>query len=95
MAGRKLAANVHVGGRFFEAGSTPEKEFADQITNPKAWGEDEAAEAASDGPPPKAGRGSGKEAWAAYAEAKDVEFDADASRDEIIAAVEAAGVPTE
>lgn len=95
MADRKLAANVHVGGRFFEAGSTPDKEFADQITNPKAWGEDVESEATSDGPPPKAGRGSGKEAWAAYAEKLDVDVDADATRDDIVAAVAAAGHPVD
>jgi hypothetical protein len=39
MAGRKLAANVWVAGRFFATGSTPDKEYAEQITNPKAWGE--------------------------------------------------------
>jgi hypothetical protein len=37
---RKLARNVWVGGRFYEAGSTPPKEDADQITNPKAWGDE-------------------------------------------------------
>ena len=41
-AGKKvLAANVIVDGRLFLAGQSPEKEFADQITNPKAWGGDE------------------------------------------------------
>jgi hypothetical protein len=40
MAGRKLATTVHVGGQVFEAGSTPPKEFADLITNPKAWGDE-------------------------------------------------------
>lgn len=38
---RVLAANVQVGGRLFLAGESPEKEYADQITNPKAWGGDE------------------------------------------------------
>ncbi len=37
MAGKKLAAYVHVGGQVFAPGDTPPKEFADQITNPKAW----------------------------------------------------------
>jgi len=36
--GKKLAANVQVGDALYEAGSTPPKEIADQITNPKAWG---------------------------------------------------------
>ena len=44
---------------------------------------------ASDEPPPRGGEGSGREAWAAYAEGKvDV---ADLSRDEIIDALEADG----
>lgn len=92
MAGRKLTANVYVGGRFFESGSTPPKEYADQITNPNAWGESGDT---PDGPPAKAGRGSGREAWAAYADDHDVAYDDDASRDDLIAAVEAAGAPTE
>ncbi|MET1061746.1 MAG: hypothetical protein ABWX71_02525 [Aeromicrobium sp.] len=47
MAGAKkvLASNVFVGGRLFLAGDSPEKEYADQITNPKAWGGDEPADA--------------------------------------------------
>lgn len=40
--------------------------------------------------PPMAGPGSGKKAWAAYAEANGVVVDADWSRDEIAAAVDAA-----
>ena len=38
-ARKKLAANVYVGSVLYEAGSSPEKEIAEQITNPKAWGE--------------------------------------------------------
>jgi hypothetical protein len=41
---RKLAQNVWVGGRFYEAGSTPPKEDADLITNPKAWGDEDKQE---------------------------------------------------
>lgn len=41
-------------------------------------------------PPPRAGKGSGHDAWAAYAAAKGVEVPEGAGRDEIIAAVEAA-----
>ena len=40
MAARVLAAFVHVGGKVFAPGDSPEKEFADQITNPKAWAEE-------------------------------------------------------
>lgn len=51
-----------------------------------------ASEAPS--PPPLNGAGSGRDAWAAYAEAGGVEFADDARRDDIIAACAAAGVPT-
>lgn len=37
MPGRKLAANVYVDGVLHPAGSTPPKDAADRITNPKAW----------------------------------------------------------
>lgn len=73
------------------------------VTNPKVWADGApAAESASTGStggaavPPKGGPGSGKEAWAAYATAKGVEVtDEMRSRDDIIAALEKAGVPTE
>lgn len=45
--------------------------------------------------PPKDGSGSGKAAWHTYAAAIGVEVPADASRDDVIAAIEAAGKPTE
>lgn len=52
MAGAKkkvLAVNVQVGSRLFLAGEAPEKEFADQITNPKAWGGDEVEDDKAEG----------------------------------------------
>lgn len=45
--------------------------------------------------PPKAGPGSGQRAWAAYAKANSVDVDDDTKRDDIIAQLEAAGVPVE
>ncbi|MEV4767794.1 hypothetical protein [Micromonospora humida] len=48
-----------------------------------------------DGPPPKGGPGSDAEAWRAYAAGKGIEVPADAKRPAIIAALDAAGVPTE
>ncbi|PWR08599.1 hypothetical protein DKT68_15295 [Micromonospora acroterricola] len=48
-----------------------------------------------DGPPPKGGAGSGAPAWQKYAAAHEVEVPADASREAIWAALDAAGVPTE
>lgn len=47
------------------------------------------------GVPPKGGPGSGRDAWAAYAAEHDVEVPADASREDIVAALDAADVPTE
>ncbi|MFI1607848.1 hypothetical protein ACH4YN_38040 [Streptomyces griseofuscus] len=75
-----------------------------QITNPKAWGDVESAEpsqveapspAGTGGDleaPPRAGKGSGVEAWRDFASRKGVDVDQDASREQIIAACEAAGV---
>lgn len=34
---KQLAVNVQVDGVLYEAGSTPPKDIADQIDNPKAW----------------------------------------------------------
>lgn len=60
--------------------------------HPVTGEEDESAEA---GPPPKSGRGSSAEAWAKFAEAKGVTVDDAGSREQIIDALEKAGVPTE
>lgn len=50
MAGRKLAVNVQVGNDLHVAGSTPDQETAEQITNPKAWA-DEVDEASKPSKP--------------------------------------------
>jgi len=47
------------------------------------------------GVPPKNGKGSGVKAWEAYAVDNAVDFEAGATKEEIIAACDAAGVPTE
>lgn len=47
------------------------------------------------GPPPKTGKGSSADAWALYAEQRGVKVELDAKRDDIVAACEKAGVPTE
>lgn len=44
---KKLAANVTVGRETYPAGSTPPKEIADQIDNPKAWGDEPDSDGAS------------------------------------------------
>lgn len=47
------------------------------------------------GPPPKSGSGSGRDAWAAYAEQQGVTVPEGATRDDIVAALDTAGKPTE
>jgi hypothetical protein len=42
-----LASHVYVGGQVFKPGDSPAKEYADLITNPKAWA-GESAESDSD-----------------------------------------------
>ena len=78
----KLRNSVIVDGVSYARGSTPPKEVADKITNPAAW-EEESREA-STGEPPRAGPGSGREAWRNYASSLGVEFTDVATRDEII-----------
>lgn len=40
--GKQLAQNVNLDGVLYQAGTTPPKDIAEQITNPKAWGSDES-----------------------------------------------------
>jgi hypothetical protein len=47
------------------------------------------------GPPPRAGAGSGRDAWAEYARANEFDVAGDAKREDIIDALEAAGIPVE
>lgn len=77
-------------------------EHAALITNPKAWADGElpsgsevADGSASDEAPPRAGKGSGREEWAAFAESRGVHVDEDDKRDDIIAALAEAGVVEE
>jgi hypothetical protein len=49
----------------------------------------------SDGPPPKAGKGSGEDKWRAYAEEQGVDVSDVEGRDEIIAVLEEEGVAVE
>jgi hypothetical protein len=55
-------------------------------------GHPQEAPAVFSGPPPRAGKGSGVEPWAAYAASQGVEVEDGAGRDEIVAACEDAGV---
>lgn len=96
---RRLKYSVAVGNDIHVAGTSPSAEVAKLITNPDAWEDDDASSSSDPGAsfeiPPKGGAGSGKEAWADYAAERGVEVDEDATRDEIVAALDAAGVPTE
>lgn len=47
---RTLAANVYVGEELYRAGTSPAKEIADQITNPKAWADGKGSEPAESAP---------------------------------------------
>lgn len=61
------------------------------ITSPAAWADKAGAVADEDGEPPETGAGSGKAAWLAHAESLGVDVGEDATRDDIVAAVRAAG----
>lgn len=107
----KLAGTVHVidsdnQAHVFGPGDAVPGWAVPLITNPKAWedgeqptptaSEDEAPAApAGPTPPPRKGKGSSIEAWRAYAAEVGYESDDDATRDEIIATLEADGVPVE
>lgn len=105
----RLARRVYVEGHgWFGPGDKVPADAAKLITMQKAWEEPPAVVvsplAESDEQvgtttattvPARAGKGSGKEAWVAYAAANGVQHDPDASRDEIVSAVESAGVPVE
>jgi hypothetical protein len=82
---------------WFEPGDTVPDWAAGQLTNPKLY-EDGGEKAA--GPeegggaqaPPRSGRGSGVEAWRAFAQGHGVGLDDGMSREDIIAACEQAGL---
>ena len=92
---RRLRSTVYLPGdgglnRVLLAGSVPSDEEAALITNPKAW-ETEGAVEAPHTEPPRGGAGATKEAWAAHAASLGVAVPDGASRDDIIAAVDARG----
>jgi hypothetical protein len=92
--GKILTARTHAmdeQGRavWFNPGDTVPGWARKQLTNPKLWGDEQPATVPV---PSTSGPGSGKEAWAAFAADRGVEVDAGASRDDIMAACQAAGV---
>lgn len=105
---KKLAAFVHVADESgdvhqFGPGDDVPEWVARKVTNPLAWatedGKSEPEPAESTAPevpiPPKGGPKATAEAWAAYAKAKGYEIEGDATRKEIIEALETDGIPTE
>lgn len=88
----RLKVDVIAGGSLLRAGT----EVPDGVNVASQYIED-GAPAEPNPPsdiPPKGGPGSGVEAWAAYAAGK-VEVPEDAKRDDIVAALDAAGFPTD
>lgn len=104
---RRLAATVHVQdpetGRHvvFLKGSEPPERVAKLITNPNVWDGEPEEETESEstetvgGEPPRSGKGSGRDIWAAFAAEHGVHVEDEDSRDDIIAALAEAGVITE
>lgn len=89
---RNLKSVVHVHHELgvthvFGPDSAPPKWAREAITNPHAWdGEPDAKAPAA---PPRAGKGSGFETWAAYAIGLGIEVPEDATREEIFELVDA------
>lgn len=86
----KKIRNPHVwaddGGREQQAAATRTGEQTGGETGEQTGGTDV---------PPMSGRGSGREAWAVYAAAHDVDVPEGATREDIVQALEGAGVPTQ
>lgn len=89
MAGRKLTSNVWVNGTLHLAGSSPEKDVADQITNPNAWSAEDEAEG------PRYPEGDPSEQWTgkqldAYGEDHQVDVSGFGKKADKLAAIQAA-----
>ncbi|MCX5562720.1 hypothetical protein [Streptomyces sp. NBC_00038] len=96
---RRLIAYVHVDGVAYGPDSKVPAGVAKKIGD-HAWtdGDEPAVDEQSTGggqstgdeAPPRSGRGSGVDAWRAFAEQHELDVAADASREDIIAAAESA-----
>lgn len=93
---RRLIAYVHVDGVAYGPDDTVPPKVAKRIGDHAWTGDQDDAAAPVDTSggdveaPPRSGRGSGIEAWQAFAEKHGVGTDSDMTRDDIIAACEAA-----
>ncbi len=92
LAGFVYAVGPDGSGQWFGPDTEWPDWVAGVVTNPKAWvdGQVPEVETGQGGPPPRSGRGSGLDEWKAYAELIGVTVDSEASRDDVIAAVDAA-----
>lgn len=99
----RLIATVHVAGQIFKPGDDVPEKFARLMGAHCFEGRQhpfpDAPTVTNDGGsgesiPPKAGRGSSRDAWAAYAAKHDVPVANDLARDDIIDVLATAGVPT-
>lgn len=101
--GRRLRVSTIVpvsggdGFKIYGPGDDVPDEHAAMIGD-HAWEDGDAAEDGGEGGgapaiPPRGGPGSGQDAWLAYAQSLGVDVADDTSRDDIVAAVEAAGHP--
>lgn len=92
---RRLIAYVHVAGAVYGPGDEVPPEVAKRI-GAHAWADGDQGDGdeppAPSEAPPRSGRGSGVEAWRTFAEAHGVDTADEMSRDDVIAACEAAGV---
>lgn len=103
MSGRRLIAYVHVDGVAYGPGDTVPPKVAKRIGD-HAWtdaDQDGADEVSVNDPagsggdveaPPRSGRGSGIDAWRAFAERNGYDTDDEMSRDDVIALLERNGV---
>jgi hypothetical protein len=97
---RKAAAYVHVAGQVFAPGDEVPDAIAKKITNPAAWGDEAAKDKAKEReqefdpntPPPRAGKGSSKDAWQRFAAGHGVQLENDATRDDYIAVLQERGI---
>lgn len=85
----RLTRAVVVAGRVFPSGTARSGDAAGRIPDGPWWSTAAAPPApATADEPPRSGRGSGVEAWRTHAAALGVQVADDASRDDIIAAVD-------
>jgi hypothetical protein len=91
---RRLIAYVHVDGVAYGPDDEVPAAVAKRI-GAHAWADGDSTEAPTptgEDVPPRSGRGSGRDAWVAYAEANGLDVGEDRTREQIIADLEDRGV---